>query len=262
MQSTRVVAASCLIVGTVAGLIVACSNILQPEQSMSGPPAQGALSGTVRGRIITGTNRTPLDGAVVKVVGVAEGAIAQSDTDGMFLITNVPSGERTVLSVTLRGFVDGVKPLAVIPQIENYVEISLASVGVVQRASADATIDVSDGLGARVVFPPGSLVLPDKSDAKGDVTIQLTQFDPSDPGLFDAFPGDFMARRKDGSMAVLQTVMPMDITVTQGDVVLNLKPGATATAEFPIPANSRPVAPREIDIWSLDVTTGLWIEES
>ena len=262
MQSTRVVAASCLIVGAVTGLIVACSNILTPEQSMSDPPAQGTLPGTVRGRIVTGANRTPVDGAIVKIVGIAEGGTAQSDKAGMFLLPTVPSGDRTVLSVALLGFVDGVKPLAVIPQIENYVEISLAPVGVVQRANADATIDVNDGQGARVVFTAGSLVRPDKSDAKGEVIIRLTQFDPSDPGLFDAFPGDFMARRKDGSMAMLRTVMPMDITVTQGDVVLNLRPGATATVEFPIPTTSRHVAPKEIDIWSLDVSTGLWIEES
>lgn len=260
MQSTRVVTATCMVVGVVAGFIVACSNILPSEMfaDFSGTAAQ--LS-TVHGRIITGRSRTPVDGATIRVIGIPEGGITQSDKNGVFLIPNLPVGMRTVLSVTLPGYVDGIKPLTLVAQIENYVEISLAPVGVVQRASADKSIEVIDGQGARAVFDPGTLVLPDMTPAVGNVEVRLTQFDPSDPGLLDAFPGDFVARKKDGTTVRLATVMPMDITVTQNGQRLNLKPGAKARVEFPIPIPLRDTAPREVAIWSLDESTGIWLEE-
>ncbi len=57
-------------------------------------PAAAQEPGTVRGEVLDAVSMRPLGGAQVSVPGTGRGALANSN--GQFLVLNVPSGTRTV----------------------------------------------------------------------------------------------------------------------------------------------------------------------
>ncbi len=53
----------------------------------------------------------------------------------------------------------------------------------------------------------------------------------------------------------------MDVTARQGDQALRLASGVTLNVQFPIPQAAVAAAPASIGLWSIDATTGRWLEE-
>lgn len=229
------------------------------ERDMAIPPPQPT---SVHGRVIGAKSGDRLANVSVGIPSLIEGIPVLTNARGEFQIPNAPTGSRVVLLAQREGLVDAVRPIEVQASVDNFIEITMAEVGIVARVSANAPISVTDGRGAQVDFDKDSLILPNGQPASGEVEVQLTALDPTDPGLLEAFPGDFIATRKDGSTVMLATVMPMDISVRQGGQELNIAPGKVARVHFPIPNAMRTAAPNMIEIWSLDVSSGIWKEET
>src|SRR6185295_10995543 len=101
----------------------------------------------------------------------------------------------------------------------------------------------------------------DGKPVTGTVTVELTVLDPSDAAGMEAFPGDFAATTMGGKDGQLESFVPMEITVKQGDQVLDFASGKGAEVYFPVPESLKDKAPQTIALWSLSEDTGAWVEE-
>ena len=229
-----------------------------------GPAADGpaadlppAAFGTVEGRVTLAGTNDPIVGARLS----AGTATAMTDDQGRFVLAPVRAGDRVVVSATKDGFGESLEPMSVPRDGRTYLAASLLPATVVMQMDATLGGVVDDGEGSVAKFTAGSLVKPNGEPASGPVVVSVAALDPSDPVAMQAFPGDFSARRMDGSQILIETVVPMSVSVRQGGEELNIKPGMNAEITLPIPAKLADEAPATIPLWSLDESTGGWKEE-
>lgn len=110
------VAGRCLILGLVAGLLVA------PQLR-----AQDA-TGTVRGRVVDAASQQPLSSVNVVVVGTSRGSVTQAD--GSYLIASVPAGPQTI-RVSRIGFTPATQVVTVVAGSASTADFSLQAQAVV-----------------------------------------------------------------------------------------------------------------------------------
>ena len=72
-------------------LVVAMAGVA----AAAGQPPAGGGSGVVEGRVVDAANGSPLPGATVIATGTA--AQTSTDRDGVFRLSGVPAGDRTVV---------------------------------------------------------------------------------------------------------------------------------------------------------------------
>ena len=213
--------------------------------------------GTVSGFVYRADTLKPVAGALISG---PDGIKAMTDKRGKFVLTMLET-ERVALLANAKNFAQAVEPVTVIADQSASVEFRLLKV------SAKADVDSSKGgkvraaSGAEVVIDKGAFVGADGKPVKGMVTVELTVLDPSNAAGLQAFPGDFAATTKSGGDGQLESFVPMEVTVKQGDEVLDFAGGKGAQISFPVPASLKDKAPQTIALWSLSETTGAWVEE-
>jgi hypothetical protein len=218
------------------------------------PPA---AFGTVAGRITLAGTDDPIIGARVSAGGVH----TLTDDHGRFALAMVPASDRVVVSTTKDGYGESLEPVSIPRDGRAYLAASLLPATVVMQMDATMGGLVDDGAGSVARFTAGSLVRANGETASGPVTVSVAALDPTDPVAMMAFPGDFSARRMDGSQILIETVVPMSVSVRQGNEELNIRSGMNAEITLPIPAQLADEAPATIPLWSLDESTGAWKEE-
>lgn len=129
-----------------------------------------------------------------------------------------------------------------------------------QALDASAGGTVEGARGARVVVPPGALVDPAGATVVGAVAVHLTPIDPANPDQLAAAPGAFEARTSTGATAQLETFGMLDVTIRQGDAVLQVAPGQTLEIAIPAPTGQGEL-PAGMPLWSFDEAQGVWVEE-
>jgi uncharacterized protein YfaP (DUF2135 family) len=221
-------------------------------------PAPQATHGVITGRLRVVRTEEAVGSATIRLSG---GRTTTANENGWFFFSDVQPGERLVATVEHEGYVEAIEPVTVRPGAASHLDISMIPVSATAQFDATAGGSIDDGAGARAVFPAGALVMPDGRPATGMVTVTIAALDPSDRAGLAAFPGDFSAVRSDGSSTLIETIVPMAVTVRQGDAVLNLAPGMRAEVTLPIPAAVTGRAPQTIEFWSLNPETGIWKEE-
>lgn len=154
------------------------------------------------------------------------------------------------------------------------ISLGAASVNTFDPA-ADTTMGVfgaaSTVAGAQVDVAADSLERADGSAmAAGNVNVLLQPIDvsaetgDSSTGFagMDAFPGDMLATREDGSSTSIASYGAMTVKFFDADgKPLQLKVGETAKIRIPVPAALQASAPLTIERWWFNEATGLWIEE-
>ncbi|MBL8685232.1 MAG: hypothetical protein JNK05_39000 [Myxococcales bacterium] len=229
------------------GAAVSCSSGTPPS-----------TRGAITGRIFVVGSTTLVGGAVVTL---SDGQSTRANESGWFFLQDLAPVERTVVTVVQNGYIEALEPVIVRAGAVSHVDVYMVRGGVARTVAAATGGEVSDGAGASATFPPGAFVRPDGQAASGDVTVTVVAIDPTDREQIRAFPGDFSARRTNGSATLLETFVPMAITARQGDAVLGLAPGVNVAVTFPIPASLAATAPSNIELWSLNPSTGAWVEE-
>jgi hypothetical protein len=234
-----------------------------PTTTPDGPTPDGmpdtapAAFGSIEGRLTIAGKADPVAGAEVSAGGIK----TTTDDGGRFLLDQVPVGDRVVVRANKVGFAEALEPVTVTRDMRSFVTAGLLPASGILQMDVTTGGQVNDHLGSTAKFVAGSLVKANGEAASGPATVTVAALDATDPISMQAFPGDFTARRMDGSDVMIETVVPMSVSVRQGGEELNIKPGMNADLTLPIPPELAAGAPETIPLWSLDPKTGGWKEE-
>lgn len=194
-----------------------------------------------------------------------DGVLATSDANGAISFTVSPE---KASSVRLRK--TGYAAQTVVLEVNNNTAAFLATLGKRSAAvtlNADAAIDITGNTGAMVSIAAGALVDANGSPVSGEVQLNMTPVDVSDENELGVFPGAFAGTDIDGNAApVIMSYGTVEYHFTQNGEKLNLAPGQSATIEIPVFVTKHPDGSliqlgEEGALWSLDETTGQWLQE-
>lgn len=113
--------------------------------------------------------------------------------------------------------------------------------------------------GARVEFGPQGVVDQNGNFVEGEIDVYFTILDVSSDER-DAFPGGYDAVNTAGEEGILLTYGVMDVSLRQNGQPLQIAPGHSARIDIPI-FNEGYVEDRDMELWSLDESTGVWVQE-
>lgn len=227
-------------------------------------PAAPTGTVSVEGRVTT-TAGLALEGVTVSEVGRA--ATATTDAMGSVRLM-VGTGVSVSLKLTKPGYADQLLQLLLPTETgdDGYFaavmrmrdpSLSLAD------AAAGGTLDGRDG--ARLSLPPNGLAGRDGSNIAGAVQAALTPVDATERGG-GGFPGSFDGLTAEGDFTPIVSFGAVEYALTAGGQSLQLAAGKAATIEIPIYATvhvdgSSVVEGDLVPLWSLDESTGVWIQE-
>lgn len=215
---------------------------------------------------------TPVANAEIKVIDLTGGLIEtiQGASDGTFTLTAL-TDQQVILSSSASGFANQITPVQ-LPSLKSSVvpvDIVMISRGASQTIDIDVGGTLTGENGSSVTVDPGSFVDAAGNQITGDITVNVTPVDVSNSAILSAFPGDFTgiveSSGLSSSIASLGTV-EFVFTDSSGNEI-QLMDGVTADIEIPIFFTTNPQTGAtievgdSIDLWSLNETTGVWLQE-
>lgn len=114
--------------------------------------------------------------------------------------------------------------------------------------------------GAKLQFPSNSLVDTEGQPVTGSITVEMTSFDVSGSPDIETFPGSFVGLRSDGEEVPFTSFGALEVELRQNGERLQVRPGTSVEMTMPTFARGAPLD-GEVPLWSLDASTGLWVEE-
>jgi len=195
----------------------------------------------------------------VEVLDPSGQVLAVTDRYGRFQVT-IDRAVPVVLRYRREGWVDQVQRLVVPEDAATWnTQAQMIRHGeTLFLEDAAAGGDVLTTRGVRVSFPPDAFVDDQGNAVDGDIAVRITPLDTSGDQL-GAFPGGAFAMNPQGDVSFMATHGTMEVELRQDQREVFIAPGKMATVEIPIytsiPANN------QIDLWSLDEISGLWVSE-
>ena len=232
-----------------------------PDPVVPPPPTAAAVAVQT-----LGLDGNPVAGVQVRA---SSGATAQTDAQGRATLS-VPLAQDVTLAFSKADIANQVKVLRVpaggtsatleVTLIERQAPLALADI------AAGGTVSGKDGV--RAEFPAGSLVNAAGQVVTGAVQVQMTPVNvlsqtAAFPGRFAGTPAGAAAGAAPVAIVSFGTA---EFVPTQGGQKLQVAPGKTVTIEIPMYAdrNTDGSAVRlgqVIPLWSLNETTGVWLQE-
>jgi|GEM_PF-733588 len=251
-----------LIIFCVAFLFMGCEKdvigeaedpiIIQPE------PTELKL-GNISG-IVFDENNDPVENAIIEY----SRETYATDVNGYFKIENTgASADGGLIKINKDGYFENFKFVFIETQQTSHLRVQLIEKDETNTLNgANGGVINIDG-GGKITFPERSLVDENNISYEGEATIFTHWYNPKGNNLFTSMPGDLRGVDQNGKVVQLSTygMMAVEIYSSTGQK-LNLAEDKTATIEFPLPQSLLNNAPSEIPTWSLDESTGVWIEES
>ncbi|MCX5770519.1 MAG: PASTA domain-containing protein [Candidatus Hydrogenedentes bacterium] len=243
--------------GTIVNLVVSTG----PEET------GGKVIGWVRDAV-----GTPLPEVEVVLDQPTKAGISSTSTnvDGLYSLEDIPPQNGLVLRFSREGYTPNSQYVDIIEDVTtsaNSVLLPLAEPVVMDAATGGTIEDLTTG--AKLTIPPNAFATA-KGAVTGDVTVQMTPLDISDPAQLTAFPGNFRAVEigaKAGETVTLETFGLVDIRVTQDlgkatETEVELAPGVTAKIEIPLQSDVPKKMYEDLRLWWFNADTGIWEEES
>jgi hypothetical protein len=224
-----------------------------------------AASGSVDTLAIVRDSAGVLLPAVSVSVARTGGATASTGADGRATIAT-DRGIPVTLKFSKPGYADQFKTL----KLPTSAESGFLNVTMLMReapltlasAAAGGTLTGKDG--AKVTFPPNSLVDAAGAAVTGAVQVSMT---PVNVATNDrAFPGRFEGVRTTGEQGIIVSYGTVEFALSANGAAVQIAPGKKATIELPIyigqNLDGAPVtAGSTFPLWSLNERTGGWTEE-
>ena len=194
---------------------------------------------------------------------------ATSDAAGNFTLTAVTAQE-LVLNFSSPQYANQVLPVTM-PDLKSItlpLEVTVTERGAVQTIDINAGGTLDGASGASVTLSSGSFVDADGNAVTGNIDVQITPVDISNPQTLAAFPGDFTGIEElSGTETAIVSLGTVEYIFTQNGAPLQLNTGATAEIDMPLysaihPETGNPIVlGDEIALWSLSEDTGVWAQE-
>ena len=225
-----------------------------------GPVSTGNVDTTI---VVRDRSGVPL--ADVTVANADSAASASTGADGRATLAT-PRGIASILRLSKGGYADQIKTLSLPPGAESgYLETTMAPREpelTLADAAAGGTLAGKDG--ASVVFAPGSIVDAAGAPVSGPVQVTMTPIDVAKD--VRSFPGRFEGLRTDGTSGIILSYGTVEFALSAAGRPVQLAPGRSATIEIPSyigrHRDGSPVkAGDATPLWSLDESTGGWVEE-
>jgi len=211
-----------------------------------------------------------LDGHPLAGVTVAPGGGAASAiTDGLGEAhVQVPAGAPVAIRLSKDGFADQFVRLELPASTgaDADFEATLRPRDVPRTlvdAAAGGSLDGRDG--ARITLPAGAFVDGTGAPVSGAVDLSLTPVDVTGPHA-GGFPGRFEGLGPDAARSPIVSFGTTEFVPTSGGQRLQLAVGKAAEVELPLYANTNldgtaVAAGQVFPLWSLDESTGVWVQE-
>lgn len=256
-----------LILGMVL-LVSACSSDNNDDEAN---PVPNPMDVTLN---VVSTLGVPIEGVFVNVLK-GEGEVvayssvaATTDAEGTIIIQNVPEKSQLQFQLNKAGYANQVVMYRT-PAFEQVATLSATMIEreapIVFEASAEAALSGKDG--AKLNVAADAFVDGAGNVVTGDIELHMTPVDISTPAGLAAFPGSFSGIMDDGGRApVIVSLGTTEFEFSQGDEILQLAPGHTATIELPMYSETYPDGSQvqlgdEIPLWYLDEESGIWQQE-
>ena len=231
--------------------------------AIAAPPAPVATL-SVQGSVKM-LDGTALQGVVIAQVGGT--ASATTDTAGNARLS-LGAGTPLTVRFSKAGYADQVLAVT-LPATTG----SDAAFEVVMR-TRDAALTLADAAaggslsgrdGAQLALPPNALVTAAGTAVTGAVQIAITPVDVTQNGG-GGFPGSFSGLAQNGMATPIVSFGTTEYVLTAGGQPVQVAPGKTATIELPLYATKRLsgallAVGDTTPLWSLDETTGGWVQE-
>ena len=248
------------------------SDTASQSLTIDAAPQPVAADGMIKGNVID-IDGNPIEGVRVSLINaqdlVGGDRDATTDVDGETTLDNMPTGVDFVFTLTKTGYADRFVRTTIPADASDAAAFTatLTERAVAQTLSnAENGGNVSGTDGTSIELPAGALVDTSGNPVSGSVEVALTPVDVSDVNARDAFPGSFAAADNNGDSGVLLSFGVAEYHLTQGGERLQLAAGKQATLTVPIYIDeysdgSSVTAGDHIPLWSLDETSGQWIQE-
>ncbi len=265
-----------LVATCVAAVSLGCGS---SKKTTTTGPTQGQASTTLSGSVYRAGTVTYASGVLVPGTAVAAASVklngtklGETNEQGYFSVTGVPTGDRVSLCVEAAGHVTGCRNVRVVAgrgllldptelrafaDIPNYAAASITGAGTVSDASGNARAELATGTICRA----------DRTTVVAtSFTCSIAPLDPAVPGQVRYAPGAFEGRTTGGQNVRLVSGGMMDISCTldsTGEKV-NVCTGKTASVRIPINTGCSDTGryPDTMQSWGFDEATGLWVEEA
>ncbi|MDZ7806267.1 MAG: PKD domain-containing protein, partial [Gracilimonas sp.] len=248
---------------TVAGEFGATDKVSQSVSIQAASAAAGSatLSGTIftsSGEELEGVFVTTADGSVTGV----------TNPEGDIMLDGLDTGIPLVLTLTRRGYSTQYVRVEIPGETQNATfEASMlprSEVMIAEDIEAGGDFEGNDGV--QVTLPVDGFVTMDGDPVSGQVEMTMTPLDIRDDGNLRAFPGSFSAVAPDGSQGELVSFGLAEYNFEQDGNPVHLAAGKKAVIEIPyyldMNVDGNPVQAGDIiPLWSLDESTGQWVEE-
>ena len=206
-------------------------------------------------------NHNPLEGVTITIENRNSAAQAQTDANGVFIISDAPVYTRFgYVKAEKDGYITGSR--SVVPSVgTNKVTIILldeTSAGTVNSGSEETVSLVN---GASVTLP-GNYIDESGMAYSGSVNVVFHHLNPADEDMPSQMPGMLYAANSSNQERMLQTFGMLAVELLgSGGEKLNLADGSTAEIVMPLDAGLLATAPATIPLWYFNEDYGYWIEE-
>jgi len=229
-------------------------------------PPEVTPTSTIKGRVTTP------DGAVAPNISVSvdQGAtvLATTDADGRFSLA-LEAGLEYAIQLSADNVATQVVPAK--SPVENAtvnLDFTVIARGAVQSfaSSRDGVLTGNDG--ASVAFAANSFVDSNGDLVTGDIQLTITPVDVANSASLGAFPGEFAGIQSDSTETPIISLGVVEYKFTKDGEALQLDASTGATADILIPIyiptyqdGTAILVGDEIPLWSLNETTGIWLQE-
>ena len=215
--------------------------------------------------VVKAIDGTAISGVVISQIGGA--AVVVTDTAGKARLS-LGTGSPLTLKFTKAGYADQVLSLKLpaTSGVDAYFEVAMRA--------RDAALTLSDAAaggsltgrdGALLVLPANALVNGAGGAVTGSAQISITPVDVTQSAA-GGFPGGFDGLQQNGVATPIVSFGTTEFVLTAGGQSVHLAPGKSAIIELPLYAvkklNGGLLAVGDTTpLWSLDESTGMWVQE-
>jgi Carboxypeptidase regulatory-like domain len=214
----------------------------------------GGMSTTSVAGIVTDST-----GAVLSGVAVTAGSsTTTTGANGTFSFASSPQAS-LVIDFSKTGYLESSKQVTVTAGTTSNVVAALMALAPPQPLDATKGGSITGTRGSSLKADPSVLVDATGKAVSGSVDVSLTPLSPAVPGELAAYPGSLVGSTNGATPSLLRTYGVLDVTVTQNGQPVQVASGHTVTVTIPVAASG--TLPKTEDLWSYNLTTGIWDHE-